>query len=83
MPPDVELRARVEVRELTIEQEGPIRVVLRPEANSAIEVRRSQPAGARTYRNLTIDARVAAVLSQGDDGTLVVDTASSTGEPKP
>lgn len=79
--PDIEIVAHVEAREVTIEQDGPIRVQLTAEpGTSAIEVRRSQPAGTRSYRNLTIDARLAAVISQDDDGTLVVDTASSTGE---
>ena len=78
--PDVEITAHVEAREVTIEQEGPIRVTLTPEANSSIEVTRSQPAGTKSHRNLTIDARLAAVLSQDDDGTLTVSTTSSTGE---
>lgn len=79
-PPDIEIRARFEAREVMVDQEGRVAVTLRPEASSSIEVRRSQPAGARTYRNLTIDARVAAMISLDDDGTLIVSTTGSTGE---
>ena len=80
-PPDIELNARVEAREVTIQKDGPIRLELRVEPGvSDIAVERSQPAGAQTYRNLRIDARVAAWLRQETDGSVAISTESSTGE---
>lgn len=81
-PPDIELTAQVRAREVTIAQEGSI--VLRLEVEPGVtdvEVARNQPAGARSYRNLTIDARVAAWLRQENDGSLTLTTDASTGEP--
>lgn len=81
--PDVELRAQLRAREVRIEQDGPIRVELRAEPGiTDISVERSQPAGAQSYRNLTIDARVAAWLSQDDGPKAGVSTSGSTGEPQ-
>lgn len=78
-PPDVELNARVSARAVTIEQQGPIAVELRAEPGvSDVAVRRSQPAGARSYRNLVIDARVAAWL--GESAPPAAATTDSTGE---
>jgi len=79
--PDIEIKAHMSAREVSIEQDGPIKVLIRPEPLSSIEVKRSQPGGARSYRNLTIDVRLAARLSQDEDGTLTVQTESSTGKP--
>lgn len=80
--PDVELTASVRAREVTITQEGPIMLRLEVEPGiSDVKVVRNQPAGARSYRNLTIDARVAAWLKQEDDGSLTLSTEGSTGEP--
>ena len=80
--PDVELRAHVEARSVKIEQEGPIRLDLRVEPGlTNVAVQRSQPAGARSYRNLVIDARVAAWLEQDPNGGVTLTTDSSTGEP--
>ncbi len=81
-PPDIELTARVQAREVRIEQEGPI--VLRLEVEPGVTdvtVTRNQPTGARTYRNLTIDARVAAYFRQNEDGSVTPSTTRSTGEP--
>lgn len=83
-PPDIELTAQVRAREVTIAQEGPI--VLRLEVEPGltdIEVTRNQPGGARSYRNLTIDARVAAWLRLGEDGSVTPSTEATTGEPPP
>jgi hypothetical protein len=81
MPPDVELKARVEAREVLIEQEGPIRLELRAEPGiTDVKVERSQPAGAQTYRNLVIDARVAVWLNQAADGSIAPAIEGSTGE---
>ncbi|RYE82631.1 MAG: hypothetical protein EOP19_15745 [Hyphomicrobiales bacterium] len=79
--PDIELQARVEAREVTISQDGPIRLELHAEPGMTdVAVERSQPGGARSYRNLTIDARVAAWLRQNADGSVAVSTDNSTGE---
>ncbi len=81
-PPDVELSARVEAREITIEQDAPVRVKLHAEPGvTDLEVKRSQPAGARRYRNFTIDARLAAWLSPAADAGDTV-TIKTTGEPE-
>lgn len=82
-PPDIELTARVAVREVAVRQEGPIRVELFAEPGvSDITVERSQPAGAKSYRNLIIDARVAAWLDAdaGDDKQSVSTNTETTGE---
>ena len=54
--PDIELNARVDARDLTIRQETPLTVSLHAEPGQAppISVQRSAPAGAKTYRNLTL-----------------------------
>lgn len=81
-PPDVELSARVEAREITIEQDAPVRLKVHAEPGvTDLEVKRSQPAGARRYRNLTIDARLAAWLSPAADAGDTV-TSKTTGEPE-
>lgn len=80
-PPDIELTARVQAREVRIEQEGPI--VLRLEVEPGItdvQVARNQPAGAKTYRNLTIDARVAAWFTQDANGPVAPSSENPTGE---
>lgn len=79
--PDVELRAHVQAREIAIEQEGPIQLDLRADPGSTdVKIERSQPAGAQRYRNLTIDARLAAYLKQQADGSIAPTLESSTGE---
>ena len=81
-PPDIELTARVEARQVRIQQEGPVRLDLRVEPGvTDVAVERSQPGGANSYRNLRIDARVAAWLWQGEDGAVTLSTERSTGEP--
>lgn len=80
--PDIELTARVTARAVTIEQEGPIRVELRAEPGPTdSRTVRSQPAGARSYRNLTIDARLAAWLTDPAAAPPEQST-ESTGEPQ-
>ena len=81
-PPDIELTARIQAREVRIEQEGPIRLGIEVKPGiSDVAVVRNQPAGAKSYRNLTIDARVAGWLRQGEDDAVTLSTESSTGEP--
>jgi len=82
-PADVEMRVRVKAREVRIEQEGPIAIRLRAEPGATdIEVARSQPAGAKSYRHLTIDARLAAWLTQDPAVEADIATQGSTGEPQ-
>ena len=82
-PPDIELSAKVEAREIEIAQEGPLVIRLRAEPGvTDSRTVRSQPAGARSYRNLTIDARLAAWLT-GDTPAPQGDApAIQTGEPQ-
>lgn len=58
-PPDIELTARVRTREVTVRQEGAASLALRVSPGEAppVAVERSAPAGARSYRNLTISVR--------------------------
>ncbi len=64
-PPDIELTARVRAREVTVRQDGTAALELRvsPGVAPPVEVRRSAPAGAQSYRNLTIDLRAAARIA--------------------
>jgi hypothetical protein len=57
--PNIELSARVRAREVTVRQEGEASLALRVSPGEAqpVEVRRSAPAGAQSYRNLTISVR--------------------------
>ena len=65
-PPDIELNARAQIRELRIEQQGEARISLRaePSAGDKVAVERNLPKGERRYRNLDIklsaEARLAA-----------------------
>ena len=80
--PDIEISARVEAREVSIEQEGPIEVKLHAEPGfTDAQVERNQPAGTRSYRNLVVDARIAAWLAR-DRSQADTNSISSTGEPQ-
>jgi hypothetical protein len=63
--PDIELNARVTAREVNIRQEGPAHLQLHADPGVAppVKVARSQPAGAKTYRNLTLDLHAEARLA--------------------
>jgi hypothetical protein len=69
-PPDIEFRAQVRARELTIEQQGraSARVHAQPSGGERIEVERNLPKGQAQYRNLAltvqIDARLAEALGE-------------------
>ena len=67
-PPDIEVTARVQAREVTIRQDGEARIELHAEPGVAppVRVERSAPPGARSYRNLTIDLHGQARLSAPD-----------------
>ena len=64
-PPDIELTARVRAREVTVRQQGEASLGLRVSPGEAppVEVERSAPAGAQTYRDLTISVRGAVRLA--------------------
>jgi hypothetical protein len=57
--PDIELKARVNAREVTVQQQGKASLELRvsPGVAPPVVVERSQPAGAPAYRNLTVEVR--------------------------
>ena len=64
-PPDVELRARAEIRSLEIRSQRPARLTLHaePGLTPPVAVERSAPAGKAKYRNLTIAIRGIAHLA--------------------
>ena len=68
-PPDVEFRARVQAREVEIEQQGEARarVHAEPSGGERVEVERNLPKGRVRYRNLAltvqVDARIADALA--------------------
>lgn len=80
--PDIELTAHVTAREVTVQREGPIKLELRAEPGTTdAAVERSQSAGASSYRNLVIDARVGAWL--GQDGQSIAAPRSISCAPCP
>jgi hypothetical protein len=64
-PADIELTARVRAREVEVRQEGEASLRLRVSTGEAppVEVERSAPAGAKSYRNLAITVRGAVRLA--------------------
>ena len=60
LPADVEIRARVEARDVRIEQQGRAEalVFVEPSAGERIEVDRNLPKGRARYRNLELDVHV-------------------------
>ena len=64
-PPDIELRAQVQIRSLEIRNAGTARLELRAAPGEAppVEVERSAPAGAKSYRNLRIGLTAIARLT--------------------
>ena len=78
--PDIELRARVRARSLTIETIGTNRLAVRaePAAAQAVEVEGKLPAGARTGRNLDVRLYAQATIADPQSAE-----PSTTGEPKP
>ena len=56
-PPDIEVNAKVTAREVTIDNEGTASLNLHadPGVTPPIQVTRSAPPGAKSYRDLTID----------------------------
>ena len=80
--PDIEISARVQAREVSIDEDGPIALRLRAEPGlTDAKVERNQPAGAQNYRNLVIDARIAAWLAD-DRSQADANSTNSTGEPQ-
>jgi hypothetical protein len=64
-PPDIELNARVQAREGSIREETPATLQVRVQPGDAppVKVRRSAPAGAKSYRNLSLDLHAEARLA--------------------
>ena len=64
-PPDIEIRARVQVRSVEVRSQGAARLELRADPGVAppVEVTRSAPAGQARYRNLRIELRGIATLT--------------------
>lgn len=79
-PPDIAIGARVQARDLRIEQQGEarLRIWAEPSAGDKVEVERNLPKGQRRYRNLHIqldaEARIAAPADRSGE------TPSQTGE---
>ncbi len=63
--PDIEIRAKADIRSLEIRSQGEARLELRanPGVAPPVEVVRSAPAGAAKYRNLRIEIRGIARLT--------------------
>lgn len=57
LPPDIEFRARADIRSIEIRSQGKAELTLHAEPGDAppVEVTRSAPRGSRKYRNLRID----------------------------
>jgi hypothetical protein len=64
-PPDIEIRAHVDVRSVKIRSEGRAQLTLHAEPGDAppVVVKRSAPSGRASYRNLSIDLHGIARLS--------------------
>jgi len=79
--PDVELRARADIRSLEIRSQGEARIALRAEPGEAppVEIKRSAPAGRASYRNLRIELRAIARLT-APEPIAAIDIA--TGDPE-
>ncbi len=63
--PDIEFDARIRADEVIVRQDGNAQLTVRVTPGDAppVEVKRSAPAGAQRYRNLTIDLRATAHIS--------------------
>jgi hypothetical protein len=63
--PDIEIRAQADIRSVRIRSHGTARLTLRAEPGDAppIQVERSAPAGASSYRNLRLDLHAIARLT--------------------
>ena len=80
-PPDIEIRARAEIRSLDVRSPGTARLELRAQPGDAppVEVVRSAPAGAKRYRNLVIEIHGIARLA-APSPIAAIDTATGDSE---
>jgi hypothetical protein len=81
--PDIELNARVNAREVTIRQEGRADIALHASTGEAppVQVERSAPPGAKTYRNLTIAVHAEARLADPNQARSQQGTTNETSPP--
>ena len=81
-PPDIEIRARADIRSVEIRSQGRAQLALHAEPGEAppVEVDRSAPPGSRKYRNLRIDLHGFARLTPPEP-IAAIDT-TTTGDPQ-
>lgn len=81
LPPDIEIRAHAEARSVKIRSQGTSGMTLHAEPGEAAPVRsaRSAPAGASSYRNLTIELHGSARLTSPKPATAI---DNATGDPE-
>ena len=80
-PPDIEIRAHVDIRSLKVNSQGTARLELHAEPGDAppIAVQRSAPAGRAGYRNLSIDLHGIARLTAPEP---IASIQTTTGDPE-
>ena len=80
-PPDIEIRAHADIRSLKIRSEGTARFDLHAEPGDAppIAVKRSAPAGSKSYRDLSIDIHGIARLTAPEP---IAAIQTTTGDPE-
>ena len=79
--PDIGIRARVDIRSLKISSQGAARLDLHAEPGDAppIAVKRSAPAGSKSYRDLSIDIHGIARLTAPEP---IAAIQTTTGDPE-
>ena len=79
--PDIEIRAHVDIRSLKISSQGAARLDLHAEPGDAppIAVKRSAPAGSKSYRDLSIDIHGIARLTAPEP---IAAIETTTGDPE-
>ena len=79
--PDIEIRARVDIRSLKISSQGAARLDLHAEPGDAppIAVKRSAPAGSKSYRDLSVDIHGIARLTAPEP---IAAIETTTGDPE-
>jgi len=80
-PPDIEIRAHADIRSLKISSQGTARLELHAEPGEApsVAVKRSTPAGNKSYRNLSIDIDGIARLTAPEP---IAAIQTTTGDPE-
>ncbi|GGD85612.1 hypothetical protein GCM10011515_01570 [Tsuneonella deserti] len=79
-PPDIEIRARADIKSLEIHSGGKAELALHAHPGEAppVEITRSLPTGRKTYRNLRIDLRGIARLTAPEP---IIAIKNDTGDP--